>query len=106
MDMENTSTKIGIYCATPTATILFIAGLCMYKICEDAGQIQPSPIDPDTLIINQDCGGNDNISSVGFILMWLGAGCIITAWSLVCLILLCWGTCAAVTKCVEECSCV
>ena len=55
--------------------ILIIVGGTMFFICKDAGTIEES-FDNETIIVNMDCGGNENIAKIGLIINLFGSICL------------------------------
>ena len=64
--------KQSLSCFFPVPFILLIVGGCMYGICKDAGMIEEGF--GNETIINMDCGGNDNIARIGWIILMIGVG--------------------------------
>jgi hypothetical protein len=63
--MAEQDSNVNIYICGTWPLFLMIAGGVMYGICKDVGEF-----DRLTNTTNMDCGGNDNISDIGWILLW------------------------------------
>jgi len=87
---ENTASSGGQTCGA-ILLLLIIAGACMWKICEEAGQVEyTDPLTNET-IINQDCGGNEKISRAGFLMLVIAGGIGLATCGIVCCALCCAG---------------
>ena len=60
----------------PLSVILIIMGGTIFYACKDAGMIEES-FDNETIIINMNCGCNENIARIGFIINLFGSSCLL-----------------------------
>ena len=78
----------GIGCGCGGLAIV-IAGILMWKICEDAGKV--TIYEDGYHMIDDSCWGNHKISEAGWILMWIGFGSwIVVASTLFCMVFVSW----------------